>query len=214
MDTLVVFARAPELGKVKTRLGARIGDAAALALHRAFVDDACGLAAATVKRRVLAVAGEPSTLAEVAARHGMILEQQGEGDLGKRMDAAIEAHAAYGPVCILGSDAPSLPPELVRDAFHRLASQDFVLGPSMDGGYWLIGARIRAPELFERMEWSTPSVLPETLRRLADRRASLLPFWYDVDEADDLTLLASHLDMLPRELAPATRAALSSVRWR
>lgn len=208
----MVFARGPVLGQVKTRLAAKIGDTAALALYRAFVDDACGLAASlAIARRVLAVAGEPSAWEETAARHGMILEAQAEGDLGARMSAAIAAHVADGPVCIIGSDSPSLPGVLVREAWARLDGNDVVLGPSTDGGYWLIGARAPAPELFSGIAWSTPSVLTETLRRLDGKRTALLPFWYDVDVAEDLALLAAHLRHLPAEAAPATRAALCSL---
>jgi rSAM/selenodomain-associated transferase 1 len=209
--TLVVFARAAVPGAVKTRLAKQVGDEAALTLHRAFVDDACATAAQVGERRVLCVAGEPSTLADAAARHGLLLEEQAAGDLGARMDAALAAHAAHGPVCIIGSDSPSLPAEMVRDAFARLRAHDVVLGPSADGGYWLIGTRRSEPELFANIAWSTPSVLPETLRRLEARRCALLPFWYDVDDADGLRLLAAHLRHLPAGVAPATRAALSSL---
>jgi rSAM/selenodomain-associated transferase 1 len=207
MATLVVFARAPVSGQVKTRLAARVGEEGALALYRAFVEDACRLAAAVAERRVLAVAGDPAAWAEVAARHDLVLEAQTDGDLGARMDHAIRAHA---PACIIGSDSPSLPADYVREALARLETHEVVLGPSGDGGYWSIGAQRAVPELFGGIAWSTAAVLPETLRRLDGRRAWLLPFWYDVDDAEDLALLAAHLKHLPDDVAASTRAALSS----
>jgi rSAM/selenodomain-associated transferase 1 len=207
--TLVVFARAPERGRVKTRLAATVGEDAALALYRAFLDDACALAAEVAERRVLAVAGEPATLDEVARRYAMRVVRQEGADLGARMDHAISTALAIddGPVCIIGSDSPSLPASLVREAFGRLSDHEVAIGPSGDGGYWLIGARRPVPELFRDVAWGTPAVLAETLRRV--ERAALLPFWYDVDEPRDLQLLEAHLRHLPATAASATRAALA-----
>ena len=141
----------------------------------------------------------------MASAHGMRLVTQEGSDLGARMDHAIRSHLP-GKVCIIGSDSPSLPVELVRQAFAALDRSDLVLGPSGDGGYWLVGATRPAPELFSSIAWGTPAVLPETLRRA--RGAALLPFWYDVDDGDDLELLRAHLAHLPAEVARATRAAL------
>lgn len=207
MTTLVVFARAPEPGRCKTRLGASLGDAAALRLHGAFVEDACALGAGIAERLVLAVAGDP----QHPGFAGLSVERlaQGDGDLGQRMDRAL---ALGGAVCIVGSDAPTLPRAHLVEAFQRLADADVVLGPSTDGGYWLIGARRPVPELFEGIAWGTPAVLPETLRRLSGLRAALLPFHYDVDDAEDLALLLAHLRHLPPAVAPATRRALADLR--
>jgi uncharacterized protein len=205
--TLVVFAREPVAGRVKTRLAATIGAAAALRLHVAFVEDVCALAAGIAGRLVLAVAGDP----EHPGFAGLSVERmaQGEGDLGARMDRAL---GLGGAVCIIGSDAPTVPRAHLADAFRLLEDAEVVLGPSTDGGYWLVGARRPAPELFCDMAWGTPAVLPETLRRLAGARAALLPFHYDVDEAGDLALLRAHLVHLPPTVAPATRRTLADLR--
>jgi rSAM/selenodomain-associated transferase 1 len=211
MRSLVVFARAPERGRVKTRLAAALGDDAALSLYRAFLEDTCALAAQVCDRGVLAVAGDSSSLQPLAARHGLHLTVQDGADLGARMEHAIARELAHGPVCIIGSDAPSLPVSLVEAAFERLADHELVVGPSTDGGYWLIGATRAAPELFSGVHWGTETVLEETLRRLEGRRAALAPFWYDVDEPRDLALLRAHLPLLGPEVAPATRAALAAL---
>ncbi len=204
--TLVVFARAPVRGQVKTRLARSVGDDAALALHLAFVSDVCGLGRGVADRRVLAVAGALDGFPP--APDLTIVAQEG-AELGARMANAIARYVGDGPVCIVGSDSPSLPREYLVEAFERLKEADVVLGPSTDGGYWLIGARRPAPELFGGIEWGTPSVLTATLERLKDARAALLPFFYDVDEAADLALLRAHLALLPATVAPATRQALA-----
>jgi rSAM/selenodomain-associated transferase 1 len=205
--TLVVFARAPELGRVKTRLAEKIGAEAALALYRAFLDDTCALAR-RAERRVLQVAGDPQALAQLAAKHGMQLEPQEGGDLGARMANAIAKHA---PCCIIGSDSPSLPPEQLQLALRGIAEHEFVVGPSTDGGYWLIGARAACPWLFEGIAWSGPKVFFDTLAKLKGRDHVLLPFHFDVDEAPDLATLRAHLKELPATVAPATRAALAGL---
>lgn len=214
ISTVVVFARAPEPGRVKTRLAAGVGEAAALALYRAFLDDTCALASGAAERAVLAAAGpaDHPALAALAARHRMQLVAQEGADLGERMARALaRALEEAERVCIIGSDAPSLPRALLDEAFLRLADAEVVIGPAADGGYWLVGARAPEPELFREIAWGTPRVLPETLARLAGRRAALLPFHYDVDGPDELQLLSAHLRHLPPEVAPATRRALAAL---
>lgn len=214
MNSLVVFARTPELGRVKTRLAASLGEEAALSLYRAFLDDTCALARAAAERRILQVAGaiDHPELERLARAHEMELVPQSEGDLGARMARAIASELERAErVCVIGSDAPTLPPEDLTLAFARLDACEVALGPSTDGGYWLIGTRRPEPALFSQMEWGTPKVLPETLRRLAGRKVALLPFHYDLDEADDLALACAHLRHLPESIAPATRRALAAL---
>lgn len=214
--SLVIFARVPAPGQVKTRLARRVGDEAAAALYAAFLDDVCRLSCPVAGRRVLCEAGElPSTaLTARAAGHAMTHALQGGGDLGARMDRALTLELAGArAVCVIGSDSPTLPPALVEQAFAELETKEVVLGPSTDGGYWLIGARRPAPELFAHMPWGTQAVLPETLRRLAalGRPTAVLPFFYDVDDEDDLELLGAHLQLLDPAVAPATRRALAGL---
>ena len=207
MSTLVVFVRVPERGRCKTRLAATLGDDAALRLYEGFLDDTLAVAAAAAATAnaelVIAVAGEGQRWTR-----GPFVPQP-SGDLGERMSALVDTYVARGPVCIVGSDAPTLAPAQIARAFTLLEKHEVVLGPGVDGGYWLLGARRSIPELLTAMPWSTPGVLQETLARLRGRSVALADFWYDVDEAADLALLRAHLGVLPGEVAPATRRALA-----
>jgi len=216
--TLVVFARAPVEGAVKRRLAAALGPARALALYEAFLDDACALAASlsstrSIARGVLAVTGgaDHPAVVERARAHGLAIAEQRGGDLGARMANALEDNFTYGPVCVIGSDSPTLDRALVVEAFAALARHDVVLGPATDGGYWLVGARRPAPDLFAGIEWGSDRVLVETLARLRAHDHALLPFWYDVDDAAGLDLLRAHLAVLPPSVAPSTRRALAAL---
>jgi glycosyltransferase A (GT-A) superfamily protein (DUF2064 family) len=102
------------------------------------------------------------------------------------------------PVVLVGSDAPTLPIERLQQALDLCADRDVVLGPCLDGGYYLIGLRRHIPEIFEGIAWSSESVLLDTLRRVQQARASvaLLEPWYDVDTPEDLSLLRNHLAAL------------------
>jgi uncharacterized protein len=212
VNTLVVFARAPIEGQVKTRLGRDLGAPAACALYRAFLDDVCAVASSVKARRILAVEGPLGhpELRRLCERYGFALEQQAAGDLGARMQAALSPRL---PACAIGSDSPTLGRAQLAEALAALATSEAVVGPPLDGGYWLLGLSQPAPELFDDIRWSSPEVLPLTLERLRGRRVHLLPFHSDVDEAADLRLLAAHLLHLPPEVAPATRRALAALGW-
>ena len=99
--------------------------------------------------------------------------------------------AGHDPVVLIGSDIPDLPATLLTQAFTTLESADVVLGPAMDGGYYLVGCHKNRlpPEMFTGIPWSTPDVLPTTLRILTHhhRTVALLPAWRDIDTSDDLT---------------------------
>jgi hypothetical protein len=217
VSTLIVFARAPVEGRVKTRLARAIGDEAALAVYVALLDDVCATAAkVAVARRVLCVDGDPDhpTIARFAARDGMTVAAQGEGDLGARMARALgEAIESPGDVdgraCVIGTDAPDVPAVAIDDAFAALGREgDVVLGPAADGGYWLVGVRGRVPrQIFDGMAWGTATVLDETLRRRPDAR--LVSRRRDVDDIDDLHALAAALADAPPTVAPATRQAIA-----
>lgn len=211
---LVVFARAPVAGQVKTRLCRPDPDAPealtpeqAAAVHAAFVADVCRSGARSgIRHRCLYVAGDAThpQLQQLAHEHGFVVRVQKGADLGSRMAAALAAElfAGASAVVLIGTDSPTLPTLYLERAAAWLAdTSDVVLGPAADGGYYLIGARRPLPELFaEGIAWSTTQVLPATLlrlRALRDRglRVALLPFFYDVDTPQDLRLLAAHLHL-------------------
>ena len=179
---LLIFARVPALGRVKSRLAAGVGQPAALAIYPE-------LLAIT---RTAAVAAEVPTTDEAQEWAGMTTRCQPAGDLGERMTAAFAAAFAAGAsrVAIIGTDCPGLRAEHLTQAFALLAEHDVVLGPATDGGYYLLGLRQPQPELFQNKEWSTETVLADTVadaHRLG-RRVALLPELRDVDTAADLAV--------------------------
>ena len=115
----------------------------------------------------------------------------------------------------MNSDSPTLPLTYLARAFEALADgADVTLGPSADGGYYLIGVKQPTPRLLREVRMSTPTVLADTLALAAEEglRVELLPAWYDVDEAADLVRLAGELAAAPPEVAPRTRAFLRQHR--
>jgi len=197
---LVVFAREPVLGRVKTRLAAGIGAEQALAVYRELL----ALTAAAVTTAQI-----PATvwLAEApAGGHpaqprpewpGLPWRVQPAADsLGARMAHAFgEAFAAgAGRVVVIGTDCPGLSAELLRQAFDQLLSHDLVVGPADDGGYYLLGMNKLEAELFSNKDWSTATVLPDTLADAArlGLRVAQLPTLHDVDSAQDLATWRGH----------------------
>jgi len=213
-----MLAREPRPGAVKTRLAPALGAAGAARLYRAFTADLC---AALAPRFALTLACAPSPerpyFRHLARRHGLALIAQGTGDLGARMRRLAAAGLRDARrVVLIGSDAPTLPAELVAAAFRALARAPVVLGPSLDGGYYLLGLRAPVPDVFTRMPWGGDRVLARTLARL--RRAgvtpALLPCWYDVDTGADAALLGRHLAVLAAcgaRPSPRTARALAAV---
>ena len=186
---LVIFAKEPRLGAVKTRLARDIGAAAALGFYeetlRALI---LRVAQAAPWRCWLAVT--PDGFATHARRRwrflprGIAIVGQGPGDLGARM-ADRFAHLPPGPAVLIGSDIPAITPTHIADAFTALGSHDAVFGPAEDGGYWLVGQRrLRAmPDLFRRVRWSSEHALADTLSNLAPGQShALIAQLADVDD--------------------------------
>lgn len=195
---LVIFAKAPIPGQVKTRLCPALTEDEAATLHGSFVLDTLERTKAAVTKFKLPVdrylACSPSSTHAffkiMEARHGVrLMDQEGE-DLGMRMRQAFDTLCSrgYRQVCLVGTDVPSLPLIHYRDAVESLTRHDLVLGPAQDGGYYLIGMTAPHPRLFEDIPWSTDQVLALTqLKAKADGlRLALLPAWNDVDTVDDL----------------------------
>lgn len=191
---LLVFAREPELGRVKTRLAAGIGAEAALAVYRELLAlTAAAVTAAQVPATVW-LAEAPAEADPTQPRPewpGLPWRvQPAAGALGERMAQAFgEAFAAgAGRVVIIGTDCPGLSAELLRQAFDQLLSHELVVGPADDGGYYLLGMNKLHAELFTNKAWSTATVLPDTLADAArlGLRVAHLPTLHDVDSAQDL----------------------------
>lgn len=211
-----VVAKAPRAGAVKTRLSPPLRAEQAAELYRGFLLDSLELAGRVRGARVRALCPDPGMAAELAeiVPAGCELLAQSEPGLGAALEECFRAGLAdgHGAVAVIASDNPTLPAGLIEEAFARLATDDVVLGPTEDGGYYLLAARAVHPTLFREMVWSTSDVLEETLRRcrLAGLRTSLVETWYDVDTPAALVELARRLEELPADRAPHTRAALAS----
>ena len=199
-DRLVVFARAPMLGAVKTRLVPPLSNEQALALHRALVEDTLERLArvgGNALERWLYVSEPLAGQDTLEIPSAWTLAVQNGDDLGSRMESAFRDafHEEPGRMLLLGSDSPTLPLEYVRQAFKKLVDRDVVLGPAEDGGYYLVGCSTFVPELFRSIDWGTDRVLSQSKEALslAEREFTLLPTWYDVDSQEDLARLRSEL---------------------
>ncbi len=198
---LVIFAKAPIPGEVKTRLSPGLTEDEAATLHGSFVLDTLERTKAAVQKFKLPVdrflACAPSSthvfFKIMEARHGVtLLDQQGD-DLGARMAQAFATLFArgYRHIVVVGTDVPSLPLTHYRDAVQSLTRHDLILGPAKDGGYYLIGMTAPHPDLFRDIPWSTNQVLALTQEKAtaAGLKSALLPVWSDVDTLDDLQAL-------------------------
>lgn len=201
-EEILVFAKYPEAGRCKTRLAAGIGAAAALEVYRALLAHTLDVVRACPFTTVLCV--DPPERARDAAdwapgMHAYI--PQASGDLGKRMQAAVNQRFDAGAkkLILLGCDCPQISKEAVISSMTELDGNDAVLGPSEDGGYYLLGLKGRHPFLFEDIPWSTGEVLEKTLNILKFHTLSYLlrDTFLDVDTLDDYRR-ARHLEPLKR----------------
>jgi rSAM/selenodomain-associated transferase 1 len=204
------MAKYPAPGRVKTRLAAELGDDTACALQRAFLLDLADRLRA-LPYGVTWAFWPPSAPFATLIGGGRCRAQSGE-DLGARMAAAVEAELADGggPVVVLGADVPHVDLDCIRRAVRALAADvDVVLGPALDGGYYLIGLRAVAPALFENIAWGTGRVLRATLAQ-AERlglRVELVAESFDVDQVADLARLRAVMTAPGMDL-PRTRVVL------
>ncbi len=209
-SALVVFAKVPQPGKVKTRLCPPLTPSQSAGLYAAMLGDALGQYAALDCDVRLYVGGEVGGMPDDLRTATSIHEQRGEG-LGARMQRALlETFAAgYGRCALIGTDHPTLPSAFIEHAFASLdAPKSIALGPTSDGGYYLLGVNHFFPSLFAGMEYSHADVFDQTLARASteDAHVTVLPPWYDVDDADSLNRLCIDLGELPVDVAPHTRA--------
>ncbi|HET9582086.1 MAG TPA: TIGR04282 family arsenosugar biosynthesis glycosyltransferase [Gemmatimonadota bacterium] len=186
---VAVFARAPEPGRVKTRLIPILHAAEAAELYEALLLDTIEVAESCA-RTVIAFtpSGGRGVLDRLLGRHRRLLPQ-GPGDLGERLARVFEILCEKGqPALVVGSDCPGLTPARIRAAAERLAHAEVVLGPALDGGYYLIGLRRPHPELFRDIPWGTGAVLEATVgqAREAGLELELLEVARDLDTPEDL----------------------------
>ena len=216
---LGIFCRVPIPGEVKTRLSPPLSPVQACTLYEAFLRDLFGRLDRIKKIRptVFYTGENPDKLRDLVSARNTLTPQDG-ADLGDRMLRAFEK--MLGDECraavIIGSDSPDIPLQYIKRAFIKLKHKDVVLGPSSDGGYYLIGARFPHPALFEGINWGESRVFGQTVRRIRelDLSLALLPMWYDVDTKESLDLLRCMIRARRVEGSgrlPETEAALAAM---
>ncbi len=195
-DVLLIFVKKPEKGRVKTRLAESIGHQRALEVYRQLL--------MITKRETRDVEVDKQVWYSPAVVNDDIWSspaytkhsQQGEG-LGKRMQQAFGQafKKGYQKVVIIGSDCPYITADIINQAFAELENNDLVIGPSADGGYYLLGMAAYHPDLFDDKEWSSSSVLEQTLYDANEKELSVakLPELNDVDTLEDLQAVAKDI---------------------
>ncbi|MCA1600134.1 MAG: TIGR04282 family arsenosugar biosynthesis glycosyltransferase [Acidobacteria bacterium] len=208
------MVKASRSGTVKTRLAPPLSSAEAAALAACFARDTLTGVRRIAHDVILAYApanGRAALEAILPNKNLLWFEQRGE-DLGARLEA-VTAHAAslgYAPIIVVGTDSPTLPLSFVESAINSLSAgeSDLALGPTEDGGYYLVGLRRYVSNLFQNIAWSTPLAYEQTMHNAArlSLRALELPRWYDVDTSADLLRLRNEIftSEEARAQAPAT----------
>ncbi len=186
-NLLLIFTRNPELGKVKTRLAKTIGDEAALDIYKFLLEH--------TKQVTQNLTCDKAVYYSVKIRKNDIWDapvyqkhQQEGSDLGVRMLNAFQQafSTGYEKVVIIGSDLPDLTSEHINEAFEKLNSNDVVMGPAEDGGYYLLGMKKLHANIFQNKDWGTSTVRKDTLNDLQNESVHLLETLNDVDVFDDI----------------------------
>ena len=204
---VIVFAKNPVPNQVKTRLVPSISPEQAAALYTAFLTDWCKTLVTLSGMDLIIAYTPPDAQSDLQALIGdgaIYIPQIGTG-LGERLISATQwaAEHEYTKILLVGSDSPTLPTSYISQALTLLDSRDIAIGPSTDGGYYLIGfsaenVAMTVPSVFEDITWSTANVFRQTLSRIRSLKATvgLLPPWYDIDTAEDLAFLYAHISAM------------------
>jgi len=217
-DAVLVFARRPELGAVKTRLAAQLGDEFTLKLYRAFLIDT--LTAARQAGGTVLLAHTRGSFFPEQELADVNFEQRGDS-FGERFDNALTDAAANlsadAKIVLIGADTPHLSPHSLRNSLDALRDAKAVIGPSFNGGFYLLGFSISPVPVAVAFAQPADREVPEVVRLLC--RAGVTPkiqeFWFDVDQPEDLTRLESFIalsECMESEWIPrCTRAALADL---
>ncbi len=205
---LVIMAKAPRAGAVKTRLVPSLSAEAVADFYSCLLEDTLTLARSLgdVEVAIMCPSSDVNELAQIVGNGASVVAQEGEG-----LAAGLTSVFAYftqgnrRPTIAFNADSPHLPPSVLEDAFDLLAGHDMVVGPTHDGGYYLIGAKTSHPALFADDGLGTSSALERLLSRVRalNLTVGFASSFYDVDVADDLTRLAAELRLAPAR-APCT----------
>jgi uncharacterized protein len=214
--TLVVMAKAPRPGQVKTRLMESLPLPAVTALHRCLLEDTLALAMSLTRVEIAVMCPESDRdeLARLVGHTVEVVAQNGEG-LAAGLTSVFRYFTAAGRQHIIAfnSDSPHLAPSVLHSAFEILATHDVVIGPTHDGGYYLVGAKAIHPSLFVGDGMGTESALDGLLARtkVLELSTGFTEPFYDIDVANDLIRLARELRLAP---AKAPRTAAWFDEWR
>ena len=186
-NLLIIFTKNPELGKCKTRLAKSIGDTAALEVYKKLLQHTAKVTQDLSADKVVFNNTEPIDQDDFSSTYFSKKTQRGN-DLGEKMSNAFQGgfQNNYEKVVIIGSDLYDLQTRDIDEAFLQLTHNDYVIGPAKDGGYYLLGMKKFTPEVFQEINWSTATVLKETLHILKNKKVALLTQKNDIDTIDDI----------------------------
>lgn len=188
--TLIIFAKAPVAGSVKTRLFSHYSPEKAAVIHRQLleytVSNLCRLPSIDVQLHCAPDLSH-NFFQYLRAQYKINLVEQSEGDLGQKMSHALfNALLDYKAAVLIGSDVPAIDADLVFEAFNTLLNNPTVIAPAEDGGYVLVGLTTPQPTMFDQIEWGTDKVLQQTIDQLSPQIPILLDTLWDVDRAEDV----------------------------
>ena len=204
---VIVFAKNPVPNQVKTRLVPTLSPEQAATLYTAFLRDGCEVLAKLPGVDLIIAYTPTEARSDLQALIGddvLYIPQIG-ADLGERLASATQwaTEQGYTKTLLVGSDSPTLPISYISKALTLLDSRDVVIGPSTDGGYYLIGfsatsIAMTVPFIFKEIAWSTADVFQQTVANIRSRKVTfgLLPPWYDIDTAEDLAFLHAHISAM------------------
>ena len=211
---LVIMAKKPQVGRTKTRMCPPLTPIEAAQLYEALLRDSIALAS-NLEGIDLAIAITPpdaTTYFKRISPPGTLLIPVECVDIGDCLSQVLGnlLEMGYPKVLAFNADGPTIPPQYIQTAVHQLDNDEVVLGPSEDGGYYLVGMKQLHPQIFSDIAWSTPQVLAQTMDKIEalGLRAGLLPPWYDVDTDSDLARLQDELAALPNDRLIYTRQFL------
>lgn len=186
-NLLIIFTRNPELGKVKTRLAKSVGDKTALEIYEFLLDRTKEV---TQHLNCTKTVFYSTEIGENDLWDQNLYEKEVQSgfDLGAKMENAFQTgfENNYTKVLVIGSDLYDLEPHHINEAFEKLDTNDVVIGPALDGGYYLLGLKKIYPEIFKNKSWGTSSVRKDTLKNLEKVDVHLLPILNDVDVIEDI----------------------------
>lgn len=186
-NLLIIFTKNPELGKCKTRLAKSIGDISALKVYKYLLQHTAKVTQEITANKEVFYNQTPIENDNFSSAYFSKKTQTG-ADLGEKMSNAFQEGFSnkYEKIVIIGSDLYDLETKDIQEAFLQLEKSDYVIGPAKDGGYYLLGMKKFTPKIFQQINWSTSTVLEETLQLLKNKKVVLLQEKNDIDTIEDI----------------------------